>query len=260
MTSPTRKWTGCWFVQLRSDLSREQALAYWRGAHARIVTRIPGVVEYRQLHFSADDHGFWPELPGATTAIFPDWRLDGVGELGYGRAIPAVGTLSASLRYVFPDEANAFDRTLAHLTGPGGGQWFSGEHRPEARERAMVLLRRRPSIRARAFRAFVNDQLRPALAGAPGILELRTYAFLPYSALAWPSPGVEHHIPPNRRYQAAVVLGAADRASLDSILRSPSLTATREAQASHCLALHAYRVEDTVMVIQDGRSVLPDTW
>jgi len=94
-----------------------------------------------------------------------------------------------------------------------------------------------------------------ALDQAPGVTELRTHAFLPYSRFAWPTPGVAHDNPPHRRYHAAVVIGAADRDALDAALRSPTVQATGEAQAKHCLALHAYAVEQTVAVVQDARAM-----
>lgn len=268
MTGTLRKSTGCWLLTLRADLDREVAREHWRGPHARCVARVPGLEEYRQLHFSEHDHGFWTAPAGAGSAIPSDWRIDGMPEVAYASALPGPRPLAAAIRHVFRDECNAFDRVIANLTGPGGGRWYSvdGElgstragarSRSPARARACVLLRRRPGVRRSAFSAFVHGTLGGALARAHGIAELRTHVFLPYSHLLWPTPGVDHHNPPHRRYHAAVVFGAAARGDLDEVIRSPVVVATQRAQAAHCVALHAYYVEETVTVVADGRSAFP---
>jgi hypothetical protein len=244
--------TGCWLLWLRSDLDRDAAREYWRGAHARCVARVSGMYEYRQLHFSAHDHGFWPGPPGIATRIPPEWRIDGMPEVTFARALPSPRSAFEAARHVFPDEANAFDRVLMHLTGPSGGRRLSGGGAAPVGARAVVLLRRRPGVRPALLKAFVHGTLGPALAGAPGTVELRTHTFLPYSWLLWRTPGVAHDNPAHRRYHAAVVLGAADRTALDAVLRSPELSATRRTQARHCVAMHAYAVEETVVVVQDG--------
>jgi hypothetical protein len=248
----TRRTTGCWLLWLRSDLGRDEARAYWRGPHARCVASVGGVEEYRQLHFSDRDDGFWPGPAGVACAIPEDWRIDGMPEVTFRRSVPAPGAIAAALRHVFPDEANAFDRVLAHFTGPGGGRWFEADAPEAVSARAVLLLRRRPGVGAAAFRRFVHDTLGTALDAAPGTVELRTHAFLPYSWWLWQTPGVAHDNPPHRRYHAAVVVGAADRGALEAALDPASVGATADAQARHCVALHAYAVEETVPVVEDG--------
>jgi hypothetical protein len=253
MSTPISKTTGCWLLWLRADLARDEARAHWRGPHADLVERIPGIDEYRQLHFSADDHGFWPAPSGIGSSVPADWRPDGMPEVAYAGVLPSPMSLPAAVRLVFPDEANAFDRVLAHATAPRGGRWFRSGHDLQVGARAAVLIRRRPGVRFRAFGSFVHDVLGAALDRAPGALEVRTHVFLPYSRFAWPTPGVAHDNPPQRRYHAALVVGAADRRALDALLGSDEVRSTDAAQAERCLALHAYAVEETVAVVQDGR-------
>src|SRR4051794_12865411 len=37
MPTPSSKSTGCWLLWFRGDLAREEAKAYWRDPHARLV-------------------------------------------------------------------------------------------------------------------------------------------------------------------------------------------------------------------------------
>jgi hypothetical protein len=221
------------------------------------VAQVPGIDEYRQLHFSAEDHGFWPGPPRIGTAVPPEWRVDGMPEVAFSRGLPSASAFAAAIRFVFPDECNAFDRVLAHVTGPGGGRWFRSGQGAVVGARVAVLIRRRPGVGLGAFRSFVHDVLGASLARAAGTVELRTHVFLPYVRMGWPTPGVAHDNPAHRRYHGAVVLGAADRTALDNLLDSGELNATHDAQATHCLALHAYAVQETVSVLEDGQPRLP---
>jgi hypothetical protein len=177
-------------------------------------------------------------------------------EVVFTSALPSPKSLFAAFRFVFPDEANAFDRVLGHLTGPGGGRLFKDSGEEAVGARIALLIRRRPGVRRGAFKRFVHDELGAALARAPATRELHTHAFLPYSRLTWPTPGVAHDNPPHRRYHGAVVLGTDSRPDLDELFRSREVSETRDAQAQHCVALHAYAVEETVVVVEDGRPKL----
>jgi hypothetical protein len=250
MLDSTYRPTGCWLLWLRSDLSRDVARGYWRGPHAERVGAIPHLLEYRQHHLALEDHGFWrsPSMVGAE--VPEDWRVDGMPEVTFDSVLGSVIGLGPAARSVFPDEANAFDRVLCHLTGPRGGRWRLGASGAPVGTRAVVLIRRRPRVHGWTFRRFVHEVLANALASSPGTVELRTHVFLPYSRLAWPTPAVAHDNPPHRRYHAAIVLGAPDRESLEEVLDSPTVTATREVQREHCVALHAYAVDETVAVVE----------
>jgi hypothetical protein len=258
MPAPTPRTTGCWLQWLRADLPREQARAYWRGPHARLVARVPGLDEYRQHHFSPRDHGFWPGPEGLGTSIPADWRIDGMPEVAFAGPLAPLRALGPEVWAVYGDESKFIDRILPNLTGPGGGRWFRSGHDEDVGARAVVLVRRRADVGFRAFRSFVHDVLGAALDRTPGVLELRTHAFLPYTRVVWWTPGVAHDNPPHRRYHAAIVVGASDREGLDAVIASPEVGATRDAQAACCLALHAYAVDDTYAIVRDGRKLIED--
>ena len=44
-------------VQLRNDMSREEALRYWREVHGPIASKIPGLRKYVQNHATAAPEG-----------------------------------------------------------------------------------------------------------------------------------------------------------------------------------------------------------
>lgn len=242
---PTQVTSGLHLLTLRSDMPRETALAYWAGPHGAIVSRVPGLIEYVQQHFSPTDHGFWPATATVGTSIPPDWRLDGFPET---RLAGDPRTLLHA-RGLFLDEQNVFERVLGHLTGPGGGRWWTDGFDDAVGQRAALLLRRRRGVRGSTFRRYVHDRLGPALHVA-GALDLRTYTFLPWTPLAHPTPGVSHRNPPHRRYHGAVVFGAADRASIDAIVASDAVGAAIAEQHVALAAVHAYAIERSIPAVR----------
>jgi hypothetical protein len=237
---------------LREDRTREQGLEYWRGPHGRIAAQTPGLLEYRQHHFEADGPGVWPDISDVETAIQDAGRMDGVPETTFESAASVLKGLRTR-RAIFADEANVFARTILYVTGPGGGRWWREDQGETAGRRTVVMLRRRGSVGFRAFRRWVNDDFGRALAGVPGMLEVRTLAFLPYVKQLWSTPRVAHDELPEWRYQAAVVLGARDHATLDDALASEPVAATLNAQREHCSAIHAYPVDNTYVFRRHGR-------
>jgi len=234
-----------YYVRLREDLPREVAQAYWAGPHADLVRRLPHLAEYRQHHFSATDHGYWPATPKVGTRTPASWRLDGFAEVRFQNLASGL-LVPVHLREVFYDEQNAFEQVLGHLAGPTGGRWWTTGHDPEVGHRTTVLLRRRAGASRRSFRRFVRERLAPAL-DAAGARGLRAYAFLP--GLPHPTPGIWHENPRHRRYHGAVLFGTAGRGDVDALLAHPEVADAIEVQNETCSAIHAYAVERTVPVI-----------
>ncbi|MFK4296617.1 hypothetical protein ABH924_001762 [Arthrobacter sp. GAS37] len=234
-----------YYVRLREDLPRDVAQAYWAGPHADIVRKLPHIAEYRQHHFSATDHGYWPATPKVGTVAPVSWRLDGFAEVRF-ISIASGALVPLYMREVFFDEQNVFEQVLGHLAGPTGGRWSTTGQDSEIGHRTTVLLRRRAGVSRRAFRRFVREQLAPAL-DAAGARELRSYTFLPN--MPHPTPGIAHGNPKNRRYHGAVLFGTGSRSEVNELLDHPVVTAAIADQNKACSAVHAYSVERTVPVI-----------
>jgi len=240
---------------MRSDMPREQALAYWRGPHAQLIAGIPEIREYRQHHFDLADSGLRPEISEIETKIPDERRIDGMPEVTLEDVFSILKSFHVK-KLIPRDEVNVFERVIFNITAPGWGRWFRSGYGEDVGFRAGVLLRRRPDVPSDRFRAFVNEILGSVLAAAPGILELRTQVFLPWIKQLWNSPGVAHDNPKDKRFHAIMVAGAADRETLEKALISPAVMATKEAQSRHCGAIHAYSISNTYVYLRDGRRIL----
>ena len=248
MNTPVPTTSGLYPVRLREDLPRDVAREYWAGPHAELVRRLPRLVEYNQYHLSATDHSYWPATHNVGTTVASSWRTDGLTEVRFS-SIAAALLLPPRMRAVLFDEQNLFEHVLGHLTGPAGGRWWTSGHDDSVGHRTVLLVRRRRGISGRSFRAFLHARLGPALHSA-GARDLRTYSFLPLTAVPHRTPGVSHDNPPHRRYHGAVVLGTGTRAELDDVIASPDVTAAIKDQHVTCTAVHAFAVDRTVPVIR----------
>ncbi|WP_433623629.1 hypothetical protein [Nocardia sp. CA-120079] len=249
MTRVVRTTSVLYPVQLRDEMPRETATAYWAGPHAEIVKKNPHIFEYIQRLFSPSDHGYWPATERVGTLVAPSWRLDGFAEVRLRNMAAAALTMPVHMREVFLDEQNVFRRVLGQMTWPGGGRWWTSGHDDTVDHRTAVLLRRRRGVTGRAFRNFVHDELGPALCAA-GAQDLRTYAFLPFVKLAHATPGVSHDYPSHRRYHGVLVLGANSRDQVTDLLASPEVSAVLAEQTRVLAAAHAYTIERSVPVIR----------
>ncbi|MEU4486732.1 hypothetical protein AB0H94_17945 [Streptomyces purpurascens] len=243
-------------VWLRQDLTREAAVQYWKGPHARIVQRLRTNAEYIQHHFSPTDHGYWPSSPTVGTVVPSSWRCDGIAEVRLASMTAVLTSSLADMRKVYLDEQNVFERVLGNLTGPGGGRWWTDGHDDSVGHRTVLLLRRRRGISRRAFRRYVHDRIGPALHEA-GARDLRTYTFLRWTSLPHPTPGISHDNPVFHRYHGCVVIGADSRAAMDEILASKQVADLVTDQHTVMTGVHAFTVEHTEPVIRTGTAPRP---
>ncbi|WP_433622019.1 EthD domain-containing protein [Nocardia sp. CA-120079] len=235
-------------LMLRGDMPREVATTYWASTHADKVEKLPNLVEYTQRHFSTTDHGFWPATAGVGTRIPEDWRLDGCAELRFRSTVATLMTAPYA-REVYLDEQNVFGKVIGHVTGPGGGRWWTDGFDETIGHHVMLLLRRRSGVRGSVFREFVHGGVGRALLDA-GVRDVRTYTFLPWTRWYNTSPGVCHDNPLEHRHHGAVVFGVPSRGAVDELLRSHSVTALIDQQHTACTAVHAYSVERSVPVVR----------
>lgn len=248
----------CALVWLRADLDRAESSAYWRTTHGQLVTKLSSVDEYLQHHFSTKDRGFWPTPKGIGGLIPADWQIDGLTEVRTIGLLSSFGDRFLRMKPIFRDEFNVFDRVIPNAARPNGGAWWTGPFQQKVGFRTVVLIRARHEYKGKPFNNFIEHTLAPALLSA-GALELRTHVFQPGARFMQWTPDVRHDHPANRRYAGAVMIGTKDRAEFEKILKSKELQATQSAQAKHCIAIHAYAVENTYPIILGGEPQ-PVTW
>ena len=173
------------------------------------------------------------------TAIPDARRVDGVPEVHVVEMPMESEAGYAHQMRIHADEHNVFGRTLLHSTEPGDGRMWATATRGEVGARTFVLIRKRNDVADSDLRAAINDRIGPALATVPGLTELRTQVFVPWSVESWDTPDVAHDYPEDTRYHASMVLGSPDEAALLAALQSSQVSAIADDIRSVASAVHA---------------------
>jgi hypothetical protein len=254
----TRKpFTSSILLWVRDDQPRQQGMDRWKGPHSEIISATPGFEEYRQIHLAETNPGLWPEVDGVETAIPADRRIDGVAEVAMKSVLsPLRGRKQTRLAYL--DEVNLFRRTVLYAGPPYSARWYdvaAGGERPGAR--ALIYVRKRDGVGTGAFRRVLTDRLVPALAGAGELKELRTQVFMPWRRGLWNTPNVAHDNPPDKRFDASIILGFTGTDALRAYFAGDAVAKLSSRLPAFASAVHAYEVAQTLTFVEGGK-VLPE--
>ena len=241
---------------VRNDQPRQTGMDYWKGPHSGIISANPGLKEYRQIHLAEDNPGRWPATRGVETAIPADRKVDGIAEVTLKSVLSTLQGRKQNAM-AFKDEINVFRRTLLYAGLPGASRWYDVATPGEVvGSRAVLYIRRREGVGARAFRTYVTKQLVPSLVATGALKELRTQTFLPWSKKLWDTPNVAHDNPEDQRYHASVMLGFVDDAARDAFFSSSAVKDVSLQLKPVTSAVHAYDVTAALTYVKDGH-VLP---
>ncbi|WP_022893000.1 hypothetical protein [Agromyces subbeticus] len=237
---------------VRTDQPRQTGMDYWKGPHSKIITATPGFDEYRQIHLAETNPGLWPATPGVETAIPADRKIDGIAEVTFTSLLaPLLGRKQTKLAY--KDEINVFRRTLLYAGPPNSTRWYQVAPRgAKTGARALVYLRRRDGVGARAFRKHLTEQLVPDLANIARLTEIRTQVFMPWNPKLWDTPNVAHDNPVDQRFHASLMLGFEDAAACAAFFESSATARSSDSLASVASAVHAYDVSAAFTYVADG--------
>ena len=261
-TSPTtrprvrKQLSSSILLWMRTDQPRQTGMDYWKGPHSGIISANPGLQEYRQIHLAEDNAGRWPATRGVETSIPADRKIDGIAEVTLKSVLSTLQGRKQNAM-AFKDEINVFRRTLLYAGLPNASRWYDVAAPGDVvGSRAVVYLRRRDGVGARAFRAFVDKQLVPSLAATGVLKELRTQTFLPWSKKLWDTPDVAHDNPEDQRFHASIMLGFVDDAARDAFFSSSAVKDLSKQLKPVASAAHAYDVTAALTYVKDGH-VLP---
>lgn len=253
-TGYSKEFSSAILLWMRTDKTVREGKDYWAGGHAQIIASSPLTKQYRQLHMSETETGFWPPHHGLQTAVPEDRRIDGIADVTFQNLLaPVAGRKQTAL--AFADEINVFRRTILYAGLPGSARWYQTPVAgAETQLRDIFFLRRGTGVRSAALKRYVHDVMTPALLAADGVSELRTQVFMPWTARTWNTPNVAHDNPVADRYHASVQVGFASQEARDAFYETPApqLNASLGSIAS---AVHAFSIEKTLVFVDEGRKL-----
>lgn len=149
--------TRVFFAARRADLTTEQCLAHWRGHHAAIGARLPGVRAYVQNHGVLSGGRFLLPYPGFD--IMPELDWDDLAAMDAAIDSPQHETDSID------DEANFIDTTRTGVAVTTRHVLNDGLPDPDA-VKLITMFRRSPNVPAAALAEAVTGPYAQAIAGA----------------------------------------------------------------------------------------------
>lgn len=239
----------------RQDMDRRDAINYWRGDHGWLVSQQDGCSVYRQVKFMDDP---LLHIPGwkvderLNKQFIPDGAAENLVPT-YVRGIKLM--LSDNRKKIYLDERNFLRQVFMYVTCKSNCIWFKddlsafdNETGIESGERILLL------FKGDGLKGLVLHTLPNIAMKNEAIKEIHSYCFTKYREKLWASVDVNHIQPKSEEYQAALLLGADNKAAVLDFLRSAIVAAAiDESSAESVYALDVEQV--TVMRYNDKRSL-----
>jgi hypothetical protein len=241
---------------MRSDKPRQEGMDRWKGPHSQIISANKGLYEYRQIHFSEKNIGLWHSIAGVETVIPQDRKIDGVADVTL-KNLFSIFRGKEQNKLAHQDEVNIFKRTILYAAFPNNSRWYDVAAPKEKMEaRSMVFFRIKEGVNEKEFKKFIMEELTPTLANMGVLKELRSKIYNPWKQKQWDTPNVMHDNPKEVQFQASLMLGFADKKSMDNFFNSENTKKLAERIAVFCSAVHAYEISETLTFVKNAE-ILP---
>jgi EthD domain len=226
--------------------------AYWRDAHAPLISPAPQLYHYRQIHLDHHQPGFWPGYQGVSDHLASEHQLDGIAELVF-RSQADSGAFLAHVAPLVVDHDNMFRTSDLYEVNEGNGRTFV-DHLPgqvfnghDGCFRLITLFRGAAGREGCA--CFLSNDLAPAIAGSRHVLRVRLLHFEPLSG------GVQA-TPLERQYHSLLELAFANRLEAVRFFASPAHRALTAGISENVGQLHAFPVRGVYTCVADGSVTL----
>ena len=240
---------------MRADKPRQEGMNRWKGPHSKIISANKGLWEYRQIHLAENNTGLWPSIKGVETAIPQDRKIDGIADVTLKNFF-SIFKGKKQNKLAFKDEVNLFKRTILYAALPKGSRWYEvaePSHKIEAR--SIVFFRIKGGVKEADFKKFINKELAPMLANTGVLKELRSKTYNRWKQKQWDTPNVAHDNPEEVQFQASLMLGFADKNTMEAFFKGNDVKKLADRISVFCSAVHAYEIEGTLTFVKDGKQL-----
>ena len=241
---------------VRSDKPRQESMDRWKGPHSKIISATKGMQEYRQIHLKENNSGLWPAVKGVETNIPSERKIDGIADVTLTNFL-SIFRGKKQTRLAYKDEVNIFKRTILYAALPRSSRWYEVAAPDEKiQARSIVFFRIKEGVKQDDFAKFISEELTPSLANTGVLKELRSKVYMPWKEKQWNTPNVAHDNPKQDQFQASLMLGFADKESMEKFFEGDAVKKLSEKLSAFCSAVHAYEIQQTLTFVSGGKELL----
>lgn len=236
----------------RKDVPLEVSYRYWRDVHGVLITRVPGVYQYRLLHLAPNRSDLWA-IDGIDYALPDPDQPHGIAQILF-LSEEDNQTYSASplqSKYIYKDEQNLCDRNVTVSSiGSNACTYIdrtgevikSGE--PEYPS-FVVCIQQSQGTNTEEFRHYLGELVRP-WSEQNEVIRLRLHLLEPFDESA-NSPCVSHDWPKEKHYQAWMELVLRDQAFFKQ------LSSSTGEHVQFIKAIHTFAIVARYTLVYNGK-------
>lgn len=201
----------------RQDVPLEVSYRYWRDVHGVLISRVPGIYQYRQLSLDPIRSDMWSPLDGINYDLPTADQPHGITEILFldDEDLQAFSSSPLQSKYIYKDEHNLCDRnvTLWSINGNAHTYIDRTEEATPSGEPAfpsfVVCFQQANGTTIEEFRHHLVEQLVRPWSEQNEVMRLRLHLLEPFDA-SKNSPGMSHEWSPEKQYQAWIELMLRD--------------------------------------------------
>jgi hypothetical protein len=262
-SSRDRDGVAAFYVLLwkRKSISLELFDDYWRNVHGPVCARLPGQLQYWQLHVAHSQNGIWPQLNGIDYACKDENQFDGIAELTF-RSVEDRNTWFRAAAVLMDDEHNLFRKAIGYNTSPGNSRTYVDRipvGDPNGAVNAFklhVMIKKADGPGVADFRRYLTNTFAPKVSASPFVLKLRMHLFEQVDGSRPDAAGVAHSEPVEDNYQAAFEIAFSDRFDMESFFASDEYAAASAGQPSHIKQICPFPERSAYTFVYDGQMTL----
>ncbi len=229
----------------RNAVPLDVSYRYWRDVHSIMVSRIPGIYQYRLLQLAANRVNLGAEISDIDFAVSDADQVHGVAEMLFLTQADqqTFGSSPINTQYVFKDEQNLCDRNVTRSASGNNAHTYvdrTGEPTPNGAPTFpsfMLCFSLRESISLEQFHQQFVEQIAHPWSQNAAVMRLRLHLLEPYSEKE-NSPCVSHDCATAQQYEAWMELMIDQPPTLRSLLSSRDVA--RSVRAIQIFEISAY--------------------
>ncbi|MBD2531769.1 EthD domain-containing protein [Nostoc flagelliforme FACHB-838] len=249
-------------LKKREEIDWQTFYSYWKNVHGPVSARLPGQYQYWQYHLSNNRGNIWPSIDGVEYKISEQEQLDGIAELTFVSQ-ENFQTWINTAAILDSDQQNFVSKAVMYLTTHGNSKTYVNNienSSPIGKINAIkfhVMLKKANDITVDEFRKYlVNDTFAESFWKSDLVLKFKLHLLEEHDNSLPPAPGVSHHEPLEKQYQAAFEIAFKNSMDMESFLNSEAYTSIVKDYRKYIKQSATFLEQGTYTFVNNGELTL----